>query len=96
MLDVDGMLDCMTPRQMDEWMVYCTIEPMPDSWMQTGVVASTIHNEIESVRCGMAGSGRMNFHEPEQYVPGGKVSKGSHRMTPEEMETKARTMAGLP
>jgi len=91
------MLDSMTPQQFNEWLAYQSVEPLADGWQQTGIMAATIHNELELIRCGLSGKTRPRLHGPEDYVPA-KVprSRKKDRMTPEEMETKARTMAGLP
>ena len=98
MLDVDAMLDSMTPQQFDEWLAYYSLEPFSDGWMQAGIMSATFHNEIESIRCGLAGHSRLTLHDPDQYIPTKEAGRRrpTERMSVQEMEEKARTMAGLP
>lgn len=96
MLDVDKMLEAMTPRQFDEWLAYQSVEPLSDGWQQTGIMAATIHNELELIRCGLAGKSSPRLHGPEDYVPNkAPRSRKKDRMTPEQMEAQSRSAAGL-
>ena len=44
-VDVDAMLDTLTPEEMNEWEAFFLIVgPAADSWRQTGVVAAMLNN----------------------------------------------------
>jgi hypothetical protein len=60
-LDVDAMLDEMTPEQMDEWIAFGVLEPFGDSWRQTGTIAAEINNVYASKQ--------SEIRDPEDYLP---------------------------
>jgi len=44
-VDVDAMLEKLTPEEFDEWEAFFLIVgPAADSWRQTGVVAAMLNN----------------------------------------------------
>lgn len=49
----------MDSNELTEWIAYSQVEPFPDSWMQTGVVASTIAN---------SNSSKKKF-KPDDFMP---------------------------
>ena len=90
------MLESMTPVQMNEWLAFNSIEPFADSWLQTGIVSSTIHNELEVTRCSFGGKKNPDLHEPAMYVPTkSNTSPKKRRMSVEEMRRTAAMRAGL-
>jgi hypothetical protein len=47
-LDVENLLDEITPAQMDEWIAYAMVEPLPDPWRQTGLLAAILMNASQA------------------------------------------------
>lgn len=48
--DVDALLDEMSPRQFEEWFIaYQKGILHEDEWLQAGVIAATIHNELTRI-----------------------------------------------
>ena len=90
------MLESMTPGQMNEWLAFNSIEPLADSWLQTGIVSSTIHNELEVTRCSFGGKKNPDLHEPAMYVPTkSNASPKKRRMSVGEMQQVAAARVGI-
>ena len=65
------MLDEMTPQQFDERWQADSLDPIDESWQQTGVLCAAIVNKITELACGLGGKS-MEPHQlrkPEDYVP---------------------------
>lgn len=43
-VDVDAMLDELSPQKFDEWIAYYLLEPFGDQWRQSGSIAAMVHN----------------------------------------------------
>jgi len=103
--DVDGMLECMTPEQFDEWHRLYLDEPWGDDWQQAGTIAAAFHNEIlgalQSIQTAAGDKPEKlkekDFDKPEDYIP--RVRKKQKRKTKitstQEMLVMARMMAGV-
>lgn len=65
---VNEMLDRMDSRLLSEWMAYFDIFPMPDPWLQTGQLASTMANLWSS---------RRKRFRPEEFMPERKLEGGA-------------------
>ena len=76
-LDVDEMLDAMTPEQWREWIAAYNCGLDNDGWMQAGTVAAVVHNEMEVCRSMMAGVqvDQRRLRLPSHYVPYYKPTK---------------------
>lgn len=53
----------MSSRELSEWMAYDAIEPIGNSWMQTGMVAATIANVNRDPKK------RPSPYQPEDFMP---------------------------
>ena len=74
---------------MDEWIAYSSIEPFTESWLQTGILASTIQNMIMIVLASLGGrklhSGELA--KPTDYLPMQMDTEEQQiGMTPEEAQ----------
>ena len=73
----------LTPEQFAEYAVAERLGILAgDEWIQTGLICSTIHNELEICRGQMAGKRvpEENYHSPGDYLPAA--------MKPKKDETK--------
>ena len=60
-LDVDQMLEEISPEQMDEWIAYYYTEPWGEEWLQSSLLCSIVAN--------MFVSDRSKALEPDAFVP---------------------------
>ena len=65
------MLDQITPEEFDERWRADSLDPIDESWYQTGVIAAAIVNELRSIASGLAGKqmSPSDFRKPEDYIP---------------------------
>jgi hypothetical protein len=49
-VNVDEMLDLVTPEQITEWWAYYTLEPFGEPWQHTALLAAVIQNTTASKR----------------------------------------------
>jgi len=68
---VKQLLAELDSEELSEWMAYSRIEPLPDPWLQTGVLASVTFN-----------SWHKRPRAPQDFVPGRRTRR---RQTPEQM-----------
>ena len=95
-VEVDSMLDSITPAQFNEWIAFNALEPIGNDWDQAATIAATLHNEMESIRCMFGGQKKPEFHNIEDYVPTAKPKrKKVQRMTVQEMVDRAKLQAGV-
>ena len=95
MVDVDGMLESMTPQQMDEWIAYYRIEPFGDEWLQAGTIAAVMYNVVASVGAAMGGKSLKDkdMRDPDDFIPSDKPKRRRRATTPaEQMAVIASTM----
>ncbi len=45
---VQDLLDHLGEDELDLWVAFDQIEPLPDSWLETGTIASTVFNMLRS------------------------------------------------
>ena len=76
------MLASMTPRQFSEWLEYYSLQPWGDDWLQTGVIASTVKNNIVMALCANGGEKvkQSDLSDPEDFVPNRKKPKKKKSM----------------
>ena len=43
-----ALLEQASDDELDDWVAYDKIEPLPDPWLQTGIIASTQFNMLRS------------------------------------------------
>lgn len=60
-LDIDQMLEEITPQQMDEWIAYYYCEPWGEEWLQSSLLCSMVANLFIS--------DRSKALEPDAFVP---------------------------
>jgi len=60
-VNVDEMLDLVTPEQIDQWWAYYTIEPFGEPWQHTGLLAAVIQNTTASKR--------SQVSQPADFMP---------------------------
>jgi hypothetical protein len=65
----------MTQDELIYWMAYNQIDPLPDPWLETGIIASTVANA----------AGPKKPFKPSDYMPK-RVT--FHRATTEEIRSK--------
>jgi hypothetical protein len=53
----------MDSAELSEWLAYNRVDPLPDSWTETGVVASTLAN--------LLGGGKKAYR-PDDFIPKGR------------------------
>jgi hypothetical protein len=65
------MLAHMTPAQFHERMAADLLDPINDTWDQAGVIAATVHNEIQRIISGFSKSdmAESDIHTERQYQP---------------------------
>ena len=104
-LDVDGMLAAMDPRQLDEWIASYKLDPFDDDWQRTAVLASEIRNlrqYMVAQMSAMAGhKSDLNLSTPLDFLPGdaGKQAKRAvkqqrHTLTAKQSEARAKQRWG--
>lgn len=54
-LDVDAMLDELTPEQFAEWMASDRVDPWLDRWESIAQLEATLHNHAHVLACISAG-----------------------------------------
>ena len=71
-LDVDEMLDEMTPQQFNEWIAYASIEPLEDGWQQTGVSCTVFYNSFMAAMSALGGRkvNKSDLAMPSDFIPG--------------------------
>jgi len=89
-VDVDAMLEQLTPQEMTEWEAFFLIVgPASDSWMQTGVVAAMINNVNVTKE--------HDCREPEDFMPIMQTKRKARHgelMKPEEAAVVFQQMYG--
>jgi len=60
-VNVDHMLDQITPEQFIEWQAWLVVEQGGDQWHQTALLAAVIHN-TQVVK-------RSDLASPDDYLP---------------------------
>ncbi len=75
------MLDSMTPEQFDEWVEFYSLKPWGDDWLQAGLIASTVHNEIMVTASAFGGSkvSEKDLAKPQDFMP--RVAKQAEKKT---------------
>jgi hypothetical protein len=71
-VDVDAMLDELTPAQLVEWRAARHVVPLEDGWRQAGTIAATMHNEMELFKAAKAGKRHLDesrLRQPDDYIP---------------------------
>jgi hypothetical protein len=65
------MLDALTPEEFDERWRADSLDPIDESWYQTGVICAAIVNAINTIAAGLGGSrlGPDDVRKPEDYIP---------------------------
>ena len=65
------MLSQMTPAEFQERMLADVFDPIDDSWMQSGTIAATVHNELWQIASMLAGERvvEKDLHSEQQYMP---------------------------
>lgn len=92
---MDAMLDSITPQQFNEWIAFNSLEPLGNEWEQAALVAATLHNELETIRCMFGGQSKPVFHQVDDYIPTSKPKeKRVRRMTVQEQIDRAKLQAG--
>lgn len=71
-VDVDQMLDEMSPEQMNEWIAYYYTEPWGEEWLQTSLLCSIVAN--------MFVSDKNKALEHDAFVP--KLAPGKKKVLP--------------
>ena len=96
-VDVDGMLERMTPEQFDEWHRYYLEQPWGDDWQQAGTIAATIHNELVRLSCGFGGTDvkPKMLDKPDAYIPKVQEEKKIKRIDPKVQAQRIRSMFGV-
>lgn len=92
-VDVDQMLEQITPEQMDEWIAYYRIEPFGEPWRQAALIAAEARNAgITSLAPHL---GRKltasDMVEPDDYLNGQKQKQA---LSPEAFQQIARAVYG--
>lgn len=70
-LDVDRMLDELTPQQFDEWYAAYRAGLFRDQWEQAGLIAAEVHNGFGAIRKGLNDQSVTAdyFTNPSDYDP---------------------------
>jgi|GEM_PF-956959 hypothetical protein len=84
-VDVDGMLDSMTPAQFDEWCVKDQVEPIGYSAQALGMIAWFIHSYLASDSDATA----QDFMPWTRFAPPPKANNAAARRM---IESLARRM----
>lgn len=77
------MLRRMSSAELQEWLAYDLIEPLPEPWRQTGLIAASIHNNGFS-----SGPAR----QPQDFIPA-KPAKVTIPETDEEIAANVAAIA---
>ena len=93
-IDVDRMLESMTPQQMDEWLAYYQVEPFGDEWLQAGTIAAVVYNVVASVGSAMGGKSlkEKDMRDPDDFIPTDKPKRRRASTPAEQMAVIASTM----
>jgi hypothetical protein len=91
-LDVDQMLEELSPEQFDEWMGFYLVEPFGEQWRQTALIAAESRNAgvIALAPHMKRRLGSKDFVSPDDYFGKSKPSS----ITPEQFEEIARITYG--
>lgn len=83
-VDVDGMLDRITPEQFVEWIAFYSLEPFGDEWRQAALIAAEAANagKIALTPHMKTRLRESDLTQPEDYLKG-KQLKG---WTPQQFE----------
>lgn len=86
---VDDLLAEMTAEEFDERLAYYQMSGEGDLRYLAGLVAATIHNEMQRYICAKAGTKvkEDEWHNPEQYMP--DVFRQKHRKRKTKGDIKA-------
>ena len=60
-VNVDAMLDLVTPEQITEWWAYYILEPFGEPWQHTALLAAVMQNTTASKR--------SELTQPEDWLP---------------------------
>lgn len=71
------MLDRMTPEEFEERLLAEELDPLDDSWRQTGTLAAAIVNTIRQLAAGLAGRNlrETDYASPDDFIPKLKVEE---------------------
>lgn len=69
---VDDLLDQLSPGDLNEWIASDRLDPFGDDWLRSATVASTVANEITSIRYMLAKADvpEDRYLSPGDLVPG--------------------------
>lgn len=85
------MLDAMTPGEFRERQIADLLDPIDDSWLQTGTICAAIHNAVMLALSAFAGdeSEPPKLAKPGDYIPKVSVKKA-------HLKSKAGAESTLP
>lgn len=98
-LDVDALLESMTPAQFNRWRAFALVEGWGDEWLQAGTVAAAAHNASMMVGASMAGVAVKPeaLSQPEDYVPkpeSEQINRGPRVLSDQEAQARAKLLYG--
>ena len=93
-IDVDEMLNEISPSQFAEWIAAHNLGLNEESWLQAGTIAATIHNEIQSALHSYAGKQmpEKSIQSPADYNPYAGRTKRKKRYNAQSIQTAKRLM----
>ena len=65
------MLDSMTPAEFRERMQADKLDPIDESWLQTGVIVAALRNTLWQIAAGFAGKRLQDdqYKKPSDFMP---------------------------
>lgn len=92
-VDVDAMLDQITPEQFNEWLAYYRVEPFGDEWLAAATIAASSHNAGLMVAAAHGAKiDDEHFKKAEDFLPTFDKASKPKRLNAVEMEHVLRMM----
>lgn len=90
-LDVDAMLEELTPQQFAEWWALQVVDGWGGEWERAGTIAAEAHNAGLRFVAAMGGNvSESQVRAAEDFIPGGKPAKAEHLTGSQSEQAAAR------